>query len=812
MRESLKLASDQLFRPCDPHQFEFETTAELDDIDIVIGQQRALDSVHFGLSMDASGYNVFALGPPGIGKFTSVCHMVQSEADKRTVPTDWCYVNNFEQPHRPKALQLPAGRGAALRQDMAQLVEDLSGSIPAAFESEDYRARIEELQQELKQRQNETFQKLSDQAQEQGIALLHTSSGFAFAPVSDDGEVLQPEQFAKLAKPEQEQIEAKVEHLQQELQKNIRQFPVWAKEARETVKAFNREIAEFAINHLIDDLQEKYADLADVSAYLATLKQDIIDNFDTFLPQQDTPMPFVGESLHRNQHQRYRVNLLVDNSEATTAPVVFEDLPNYMNLLGRVEHQTQMGALITNFTLIKPGALHRANGGYLILDARQVLLQPLAWDGLKRALRTREMRLDSLERSLGLISTVSLEPEPIPLQIKVVLVGERLLYYLLSEHDPDFNELFKVLADFDEMMDRSPESNQLYARLFATLARKQKLKVLDRTAVARLIEHGSRLAADAEKVSTHLRTITDLLREADYWANSAKHSSITGDDVQTAIDQQIYRAERVRQRSYENIQRGTILIDTSGAAIGQINGLSVLRLGNFDFGQPTRITATTRLGDGKVIDIERETELGGPIHAKGVLILASFLAARYAIHQPLSMAASLVFEQSYGMVEGDSASLAELCALLSSLARMPIQQCYAVTGSVNQHGQVQAIGGVNEKVEGFFDVCLSRELSGQQGVIIPASNVKHLMLRSDVVRAVAEQQFTLYAVTTVDQALSILLGSAAGERDAAGNFPAASVNGRVEARLLELSALRHRFANTEQDDPSKGVAMDDASD
>jgi lon-related putative ATP-dependent protease len=474
--------------------------------------------------------------------------------------------------------------------------------------------------------------------------------------------------------------------------------------------------------------------------------------------------------------------------------VICEDLPSHGNLIGRVEYQAQMGTLVTDFSLIKAGALHRANGGYLILDARQVLLQPFAWDGLKRALQARAIRLDSLERSLSLISTVSLEPEHIPLDVKVVLVGERLLYYLLSEHDPDFADLFKVMADFDETMKRSPDACQLYARLFATLAREHQLRPLDRAAIARLIEHAARLAGDAEKTTTHLRSLTDLLREADYWAGAAGHATITRDDIQHTIGHQTYRVERVRERVYENIHRGTLLIDTAGERIGQINGLSVLQLGQFAFGQPTRITATTRLGEGKVIDIERETELGGPIHSKGVLILSSFLAARYAAEQPLSLAASLVFEQSYGMVEGDSASLAELCALLSALAGLPLRQSLAVTGSVNQLGRVQPIGGVNEKVEGFFDVCEACGLTGEQGVIIPAANVKHLMLRHDVVAAAGNGQFRIWAVSDVDQAVELLTGTYAGEADSNGNFPPDSVNGRVAARLTALSELRRRFA------------------
>ena len=464
----------------------------------------------------------------------------------------------------------------------------------------------------------------------------------------------------------------------------------------------------------------------------------------------------------------------------------------------------QLGALVTDFNLIKAGALHRANGGYLILDARKVLLQPFAWEELKRALSSEEIRIEVLGQTLSLISTVSLEPESIPLDVKVVLLGERLLYYTLSQLDPDFAELFKVAADFEDQMDRTPENHLLYARMIATMVRQEGLRPFDREAVARVIEQSARLAGDAERLSTHVRSIADLLREADYWAGEAQHSVVTAADVQRAIDAQVYRSDRVRERIQEEIQRGTILIDTQGAAVGQVNGLSVLTLGQFAFGRPSRITALVRLGRGEVIDIEREVALGGPIHSKGVLILSSYLGARYARDQPLSLSASLVFEQSYSGVEGDSASSAELYALLSALADLPIKQSLAVTGSVNQHGQVQAIGGVNEKIEGFFDICRAQGMNGEQGVLIPASNVKHLMLRPDVVEAVAAGHFHVYPVETIDQGIELLTGVPAGEPDETGAFPAGSVNQRVEARLRELAERRLAFGV-----PERGSAGDE---
>jgi lon-related putative ATP-dependent protease len=484
----------------------------------------------------------------------------------------------------------------------------------------------------------------------------------------------------------------------------------------------------------------------------------------------------------------------VDHSQTQGAPIIYEDQPTYQNLVGRVEHISQMGALLTDFTLIKPGALHRANGGYLVLDARQLLLQPYAWEGLKRALQARQIRIESLGQIYSWISTVSLEPEPVPLQVKVILLGERLLYYLLCRYDPDFMELFKVAADFEDNMVRNDDNDLAYAHLIAGLAEKEKLRPFDTTAIARIIEHSARLAEDSARLTTHMQSISDLLREADYWADEEGHEMVTAVDIQQALDAQIYRASRIRERVQENILRQTIFIDTEGAVMGQVNGLSVLSLGNYAFGQPSRITARARLGKGEVIDIERQVEMGGPIHSKGVLILTGFLGARYAAERPLSLSATLVFEQSYGGVEGDSASSAELYALLSALAELPINQSLAVTGSVNQRGQVQAIGGVNEKIEGFFDLCQARGLTGKQGVLIPAANVKHLMLRQDVVTAVAHNQFHIYPVTTIDQGIELLTGTIAGEVDETGNYPPDSVNGRVVARLTTLAEKAKAFA------------------
>ncbi|GIK39185.1 MAG: ATP-dependent protease [Chloroflexota bacterium] len=794
------LTPEALCRRCDPNQFAFATTAELDDLAEIIGQARAVEAVRFGIGIRRDGYNLYGLGPQGAGKYSAIRQFLEQKAATETAPADWCYVNNFEQPHRPHYLKLPPGLGLTLRQDMAQLVEELRTAIPAVFESEDYRTRRQVIEEEFKEREEKVFEELKQAAQKRDVALIRTPAGLAFAP-KHEGQVISPEQYQNLPQAEQDQVQADISVLQDQLLATIQELPRWEKELRDRLKALDREMALFVVGHLMDELRQKYTALEEIGQYLHAVQQDVIDNADDFRnPEEPMPVPFAGSPLPRSllgppPFRRYQVNVLVDHSAAQGAPVIYEDYPTYQNLIGQVEHMaTQTGALMTDFNLIKPGALHRANGGYLILDARKVLQQPLAWEQFKRALTSREIRIESPGQMFGLASTVSLEPEPIPLEVKVVLLGERSLYYLLYEYDPDFGELFKVEVDFEDEMERSPENNLLYARLVATLARKEGLRHFDRAAVARTIEHSARLIGDAEKLSTRMQSIANLLREADYWAGQAGDEVVNAAAVQRAIDAQVQRADRMRDRMQEEIGRGTILIDTQGEKVGQINGLSVLMLGSFAFGRPSRITARIRLGKGEVVDIEREVELGGPIHSKGVLILVGFLGARFGRERPLSLSASLVFEQSYSGVEGDSASSAELYALLSALAEAPIKQALAVTGSVNQHGQVQAIGGVNEKIEGFFDVCRARGLTGEQGVLIPASNAKHLMLRQDVVEAAAAGQFHIYPVETIDQGIEILTGLPAGERDTAGHFPEGSINQRVEARLAALAEKWQAFS------------------
>jgi lon-related putative ATP-dependent protease len=787
----------KLYRRCDTEALGFDTTAEVEELDAFIGQDRAARAVQFAIRMRPKGYNLFVLGPAGTGKQSMVRRYVEEQAAGAPVPADWCYVQSFKEQHRPNALRLPPGRGTALVRDMEELVEDLYAAISGAFESEEYRTRIQAVHKELERHQEAMISEVRAKAERKHIAVIGTPGGFTLAPLRD-GNPLTPEEFQKLPEDERERIQRDIEEIQDEMASQLHKLPKWQKRSKEKVEEVNREIVGAAIEHLLDDLDEKYADLPPVKDYLAQVRDDVIDHYKRFMPEErrkaeQLPAIIAHEEAGESWSNRYRVNLLVAHDHDGGAPVVYEDQPAYNNLVGRIEHRAHMGALETDFTMIRAGALHRANGGYLILDALKVLMHPFAWETLKRVLSSGEIRMESLAQVASLISTVSLEPEPIPLDAKVVLIGGRPVYYLLCTLDPEFPELFKVAADFEDRVERGPETDRLYARLVGSLARREGLRQFDREAVGRLIEQAARIAGDAERLTSHMRSVADLIRESDHWAAEGGAEIVSRGHVQAAIDAQVHRADRVRSRLQEEVTRGNLLIDTAGERVGQVNGLTVLQLGGFRFGHPSRITARTRLGKGGVVDIEREAKLGGPIHSKGVLILSGFLAGRYALDYPLSLAASLVFEQSYGGIEGDSASSAELYALLSSLAEAPVRQSLAVTGSVNQHGEVQAIGGVNEKIEGFFDLCNARGLSGDQGVLIPAANVKHLMLRRDVVEACEQGRFAVYPVSNVDDGVSLLTGLAAGGRHADGHFPADSLNGRIEARLVEYAERIRRL-------------------
>ena len=792
------LAAALLYRRCDPEELPFEFVGELEDPPGPIGQDRAVEAVEFAVAMRRKGYNVYALGASGVGKHKIVEDLLRHRAQSAPTPTDWCYVNNFADPQKPRRLQLPPSCGNGLREGMKRLVEELRAALPAAFERDDYRARRDVIDQQFKERNEQAFGELQRRGEQKGISMLRTPMGLALAP-RRDGKVLTPEMFETLPEAEREHIQKDLEEVQGELEAVMQKVPQWEREHREAVRELNRNTTGAAIALMMDELRAGYCDFPDVVQHLDAVEQDIKENADDFLtpaqPPQGMPIPApVEQAGNHTRFRRYQVNVIVDNSGRHGAPVIYEDNPTHQTLVGRVEYMARFGTLVTDFNLLTPGALHRANGGYLMLDAQRLLSGNFGWASLKRALNAGEIRIETLEQLLSLASAVSLQPEPIPLDVKVVLLGPPLLYYLLSGADDDFKELFKIAADFDDRVERTPETTLLYARFIAGVVRREKLLPFDRGAVARVIERAARLVGDSHRLSAGLREIVDLLQEADQLAAGAGKDAVTAAEVQKAIDAQFRRGDRIYRRLQEEIGRKTIRIETDGEQIGQVNGLSVMTLGGLSFGNPSRITARIRLGRGEVVDIEREVELGGPLHSKGVLILSGFLGGRFGGTRPLTLNASLVFEQSYGGVDGDSASAAELFALLSALAEAPINQSFAVTGSIDQLGRIQAIGGVNEKIEGFFDACRITGFTGRQGVIIPASNVKHLMLRQDIVAASAEERFRIFPIESVDQGLALLTGVTAGEPDGNGNYPVGTLNQRIATRLDGFAAKAAELA------------------
>jgi lon-related putative ATP-dependent protease len=794
------LDAAELRRCVDPAGLGFKATSELQPISGLIGQDRALKAIQFGAEMKAHDFNMFVLGPAASGKTTAVKAYLGPKALTAAKPSDWVYVNNFESFNQPKALRLPCGRARSLAKALVGAIDELRATVPALFEGDEHQARRRAIEESLRSTHESAFQALSQKAQAQNIAILKTPTGFAMAPMHE-GKIVKPEVFNALPEDMRKAVQAKIEALEKELEGILATAPKSEKQHRAQLAQLNEETGAHAVREALDEIRAAFDDLPEVIAYLDALGRDLVRNIALFLVPGEDDSQMVKQPVDTSRDPRFRrymVNVMVANGtpDMCEAPIVEELNPSYGNLVGRVEHIAQMGALVTDFLLIKPGALHRANGGYLLLDARKILLSPFAWEALKRTIKAREIRIEQPAEAagLGIVSTQTLDPEPIPLDVKVILFGDRELYYLLSQYDPDFARLFKVQADFDDSITRSGENDQAYARLIASIVKDHKLRPVDAGGVARLIEEGARLASDREKLSIEIGRIADIVREADYWAGVADHAVTSRDDVARAIEERVQRADRLRDRSQETIDRRIVFIDTTGAKVGQINGLSVIQLGDFAFGRPSRITARVRMGQGRVTDIEREVKLGGALHSKGVMILWGFLAGRYAQDVPLAMAATIVFEQSYSGVDGDSASSTELYALLSALSEVPIRQSMAVTGSVNQWGEVQAIGGVNEKIEGFLDVCKARGLTGEQGVLIPRANVQHLMLREEVVEAARKGRFRIHPVSHIDEGIEILTGVKAGERGPDGQFPRGTINRLVEDKLRLFAERGKAFA------------------
>ncbi|UCE17022.1 MAG: AAA family ATPase [Candidatus Bathyarchaeota archaeon] len=759
----------------------------------IVGQERAVRALKFGLDIKKRGFNIYVAGLPGSGRMTAVRDFLEEMAKGKPVSSDLCYVNHFGDPFVPRAIRLPAGQGKEFQKDMKNFIGEVRSVLPKAFESEDYASKREAAIGAIEEERKELLAQLNERAQREGFVLRSTPIGVLIIPVVE-GKPLSDQDLMVLSQQMRDKIQKKREKLRSELRSAMRQLRGLEKKVNEVIQKLNREVAIYAIGHLVDGLMEKYEEFSGVKTYLENVRNDILENLTQFVKEPKAPpVPLPVPWLKELPFRKYEVNVIVDNSDLQGAPVITELNPTHHNIFGRIEKEAQFGVLTTDFTMIRGGSLHRANGGYLVLPVEDLLRNLFSYESLKRALMNECITIEEAGERLGFITTKGLRPEPVPLDVKVVLIGSPYLYQQLYLLDMDFKELFKVKADFDTTMDRTDENIRKYAAFVCTLCRKEKLKHLHASGVAKIVEYGSRLAQDQQKLSTRFGEIADIIREANYYAIQENSEYVTADHVKKTIDEKVYRSNLIQKKIQEMIERNIFLIDTDGEAVGQVNGLSVISLGDFAFGRPSRVTTSIGLGREGLVDIEREAKLGGRIHTKGVMILSGYLTGKYAQDKPLSLSARLVFEQSYGMIEGDSASSTELYALLSALSGLPIKQSIAVTGSVNQKGEVQAIGGVNEKIEGFFEVCKAKGLTGEQGVLIPESNVQNLMLKEEAVEAVREGKFHIYPVKTIDQGIETLTGVKAGAKRQDGTFEEGTVNYRVDKHLKAMAEKLREF-------------------
>jgi len=792
---------EKLRKVCREQDLGFEATDQVQPLVGILGQERALRALRFGLATRREGFHIYVAGPPGTGRTTAVMAFLEQVAKDKPVPPDWCYVNNFRDPYYPRAIRLPAGRARQFRADMEALLAEVRERMPRLFEDERYSQRRDSASEAFQQQRQTILARLGQAAQQAGFLMETSPTGLELVPLKD-GRPMREEEFTALAEGQRNEIAARRARIEAEVNASMKQVRRAEKMMQERLQEVDRDIALVAVRPAIEELKEKYAASADVLTYLSDVQADILANLAAF---QTTDQPAAsaeeGERSLEYDSRRCAVNVMVDNGGLQGLPVVTELNPTFESLFGRIEREAEYGTLVTDFTMLKSGALQRANGGYLVVPAESLLNASPTWNALKRALRSRTVGIEDATERTGGVPVKSVRPEPIPLDVKVILIGSVDSYFWLYDEDPDFSELFKVKADFDVRMERSPENVRAFIGFLRALCDREKLRHLRSEAAARVVEYASRLAEDQDKLTTHLAQVADVLREADFYAAQENAPHITATHIQTAIDERVHRSDLWQQDLSDEILTGTLLIQTSDEAVGQVNGLTVRSLGDYQFGFPTRITASIGMGRDGVLDIEHEVKFSGPVHDKGKLIMDGYLYNRFAQDKPLTLSASLVFEQSYHEVEGDSASCAGLYALLSVLAGLPLAQSLAVTGSMDQHGQVEAIGGVNQKIEGFFDVCQARGLTGGQGVIIPASNVRHLMLRADVVEAVRQGQFRVYAVDDVDQGIELLTGVPAGVRGPDGQFPVGSVNARVDARLRQLAEDLHRFGDHDDKDP-----------
>jgi lon-related putative ATP-dependent protease len=775
----------ELRHACDPAEFPFKTTAELTGKDEVIGQARAVSAMEFGLSIKNHGYNIFVSGIPGTGRNSIVRSIVKRISLDRPVPEDWCFINNFKDPDRPHSVKLAPGRGREFQREMERFIDLMQNEIPKVFESKEYEEQKTKISEEVERAKEVLFAETGKIALELGFQLSVTRTGIVKVPLLK-GKPIQGEDLEKLTTEQRLELEEREKKVDSEIRDFLSKARQLDKEAHEKIHELNRKVAHFAMGHQLEDLKEKYRDNPRIPEYLSDVEEDILGNLKEFLGQTQE-LPFRIEGMDKASFlERYRVNVLVDNGSTKGAPVIEEANPTYNNLVGRIERKMRLGMAFTNFLMIKSGSVLQANGGYLILNALDVLRSPFSWEALKRIIKKSAVKIEDLAELYG-VSTAGIKPDPIPVSLKIIMLGSPWLYYLLYYYDEDFRSIFKVKSDFDTQMDGSRDERLKYAHFIAGMAAEEKLLPFGRDAVAEIVDYATRLAEKQGKLSLRFSDLSDLVREASYWAGWANAKTVSAEHVDKALDEKVYRANLLEERIQELLTDGTIMVDVSGSVVGQVNGLSVYDLGDFSFGKPSRITSRAYLGKAGVVDIEREAKLSGRIYNKGVLILSHYLGGTYAQDKVLSLSASLAFEQSYADIEGDSASTAELVALLSAIAGAPVRQDLAITGSINQKGEVQPIGGANEKIEGFFAVCKAKGLTGEQGVVIPRSNVKHLMLKKEVVQAVKDGKFRIYAVTTVDEAASLLTGMPAGERQADGSWPEGTFNFLVDKRLKEMA-------------------------
>jgi len=806
----VELTPEQLRIHCDPAIFPVDSTAAMEPDVGIIGQPRAARAIDFSLGVTADGYNLYVAGEAGTGRNTAVEIAVRRAAEEKSTPNDWCYVHNFSNPDSPRALSLPAGMGCELETGMSDLVEELKEEIPKAFEGRVYEERRAHLIKDLSEKRDELFNRFKLEADERGFSVEQSGGGILTLPTRD-GKPMSSQDWEELSEEEKADLEQRQEDLQQVMRDITRQVRDLEKTAKAKLNDLERVIATVPIANAIDEMKERFHSHREVLAYLDEVKEDILAHLDDFKPEEEQQGPIPGMRLPQGDDAllRFSVNVIVDHGCTDGTPVVIESNPSFYNLIGRLEYRSTMGTMTTDFTMIKAGALHRANGGYLVVQALDVLRNPMSWEALKRAIRNREVVLEDLNEQYRVIQTQGLKPEPIPLDVKVIMVGSPMIGMLLYQYEEDFRKLFKVKADFSPIMDNNDEAVQAYAGFIATRAREENLLPFDRTALARIVEHGGRITDDQGKLTTRFIEIADLLRESNYWAEQEKAEIVSAEHVKQAVEEKIYRSNRIEERLGELINEGTIMVDTEGEEVGQINGLAVLSLGDYAFGKPSRLTARVYAGKGGIIQIDRDTKMAGRIHNKGVMILQGFFASRFAREVPTAFSASLVFEQLYDGVEGDSASSTELYCLLSALARVPLRQDLAVTGSVNQLGEVQAIGGVNEKLEGWFHTCKLRGLTGTQGALIPAANVKNLMLKDEVIEAVEAGQFHIYPVEHIDQGIELLTGLPSGKPGDDGSCPVGSIHYRVAKRLESLNRGMQMSAggsenNTHDSHPCRG--------